>query len=136
MSDTHWTIRIIIFGLLTWIFKQIFRLINWICSFQWWIYLLVIILIIFLVVTLSIIKHRRSIKDYSNLQQPANLSEIIKESTSLTGDSIIANKINIIKSKRDTCPRCGHVLVKRYGPYGGFWGCEGFPKCRYTRSFH
>ena len=31
-----------------------------------------------------------------------------------------------------TCPRCGEFLIKRNGKYGAFWGCGGFPKCRYT----
>lgn len=30
------------------------------------------------------------------------------------------------------CPRCGSELVKRKGQYGEFYGCSGFPKCRYT----
>lgn len=30
------------------------------------------------------------------------------------------------------CPRCGEVMKKRNGRYGEFWGCGGFPNCRYT----
>lgn len=37
------------------------------------------------------------------------------------------------------CPRCGKLLVLRVarsGAHAGqsFWGCSGFPKCRYTRQ--
>ncbi len=32
------------------------------------------------------------------------------------------------------CPRCGSLLMKRNGKYGSFWGCSGFPGCRYTRN--
>jgi DNA topoisomerase-1 len=32
------------------------------------------------------------------------------------------------------CPQCGNKLIKRSGRYGEFVGCNGFPKCRYTRS--
>lgn len=32
------------------------------------------------------------------------------------------------------CPRCGSPLVKRNGKFGVFWGCSGFPMCRYTRN--
>lgn len=32
------------------------------------------------------------------------------------------------------CPRCGGSLVKRKGRYGAFWGCSGFPNCRYTEN--
>lgn len=32
------------------------------------------------------------------------------------------------------CPRCGRPLVKRNGKFGAFWGCSGFPACRYTKK--
>jgi DNA topoisomerase-1 len=32
------------------------------------------------------------------------------------------------------CPICGKAMVKRKGPYGEFFGCSGFPKCRGTRK--
>ena len=32
------------------------------------------------------------------------------------------------------CPRCGQFLMKRNGKYGMFWGCSGFPSCRYTQN--
>lgn len=32
------------------------------------------------------------------------------------------------------CPTCGSMLVFRKGRYGEFWGCSGFPTCRYTRN--
>lgn len=31
------------------------------------------------------------------------------------------------------CPLCGGILKKRNGKYGEFWGCSGFPDCRYTK---
>lgn len=30
------------------------------------------------------------------------------------------------------CPRCGKNLVLRNGRYGQFWGCSGYPSCRFT----
>ncbi|GFI17653.1 MAG: DNA polymerase III subunit epsilon [Lachnospiraceae bacterium] len=33
-----------------------------------------------------------------------------------------------------SCPSCGGLLVKRKGRYGYFYGCEEFPRCRYTRK--
>lgn len=33
-----------------------------------------------------------------------------------------------------TCPRCGQLLKKRSGRYGEFWGCTGYPACRYTEN--
>ena len=32
------------------------------------------------------------------------------------------------------CPRCGQMMQKRNGRYGEFWGCSGYPKCRYTEN--
>lgn len=32
------------------------------------------------------------------------------------------------------CPRCGSELRRRNGKYGEFWGCSGFPACRYTQN--
>ncbi len=33
-----------------------------------------------------------------------------------------------------TCPVCGSALKKRNGRYGEFYGCTGFPACRYTQN--
>lgn len=32
------------------------------------------------------------------------------------------------------CPRCGSELRRRNGRYGEFFGCSGFPACRYTEN--
>ena len=32
------------------------------------------------------------------------------------------------------CPLCKQPLKKRSGRYGYFWGCLGFPECRYTEN--
>ena len=32
------------------------------------------------------------------------------------------------------CPMCGELLVRRNGRYGAFWGCSGYPNCKYTRN--
>lgn len=32
------------------------------------------------------------------------------------------------------CPRCGGELRRRSGRYGEFFGCSGFPACRYTEN--
>ncbi len=33
----------------------------------------------------------------------------------------------------EPCPSCGKVLEKKYGRFGPFWACTGFPKCRFTQ---
>ena len=32
------------------------------------------------------------------------------------------------------CPRCGNVLRKKDGKYGPFFGCMGYPDCKYTEN--
>lgn len=32
------------------------------------------------------------------------------------------------------CPRCKSIMKKRNGRYGEFWGCSGYPNCRYTEN--
>lgn len=32
------------------------------------------------------------------------------------------------------CPTCGKTLRKRKGRFGDFYGCSGYPKCRFTRN--
>ena len=39
-----------------------------------------------------------------------------------------------VKGEELTCPKCGGVLVKRRGRYGEFYGCEEFPRCRFTQN--
>jgi ssDNA-binding Zn-finger/Zn-ribbon topoisomerase 1 len=33
------------------------------------------------------------------------------------------------------CPRCGKPLVLRNGKNGQFYGCSGYPDCRFTKNF-
>lgn len=35
-------------------------------------------------------------------------------------------------SEEQSCPVCGGVLVLRKGKFGMFYGCSGFPACRFT----
>ena len=32
------------------------------------------------------------------------------------------------------CPRCGQPLALRKGRFGAFYGCTGYPVCRYTEN--
>lgn len=32
------------------------------------------------------------------------------------------------------CPACGQLMQKRNGKFGMFWGCGGYPNCRYTEN--
>lgn len=45
-------------------------------------------------------------------------------------------KMEVVEVEKtgDECPQCTQDLVYRYGRYGKFIGCSGFPKCRFVRS--
>ena len=34
----------------------------------------------------------------------------------------------------EICPRCGRRMVLRQGRFGEFWGCLGYPVCRFTKN--
>lgn len=58
------------------------------------------------------------------------------------GDAVVNQKIyekmgKLLKKSPELlrkCPNCGCLLKKRNGKYGPFWGCTGFPDCRYTEN--
>ena len=52
--------------------------------------------------------------------EPVNAGTVIVEPVSVTTDV--------------TCPKCGNNLVVRNGKRGSFYGCQGYPKCRFTRD--
>jgi DNA topoisomerase-1 len=34
----------------------------------------------------------------------------------------------------ESCPKCGHPLIYKYGRFGKFIGCSNFPECRYSQA--
>lgn len=38
------------------------------------------------------------------------------------------------KIKNNICPRCGKSLVLRTGKYGQFYGCSGYPNCKFKKQ--
>ncbi|MBA7623119.1 DNA topoisomerase 1 [subsurface metagenome] len=42
-------------------------------------------------------------------------------------------KQEMVKETGETCPKCGKPLVEKWGRFGKFLACSGFPTCRYTR---
>jgi len=40
------------------------------------------------------------------------------------------------KEKHKICPKCGNELIKRKGKYGRFYGCNNFPKCKFTLNIN
>lgn len=64
----------------------------------------------------------RALNDCKMNQQV--FERLAKEKTSMSATN----------EKEILCPECGQPLKKRSGRYGDFWGCSGFPRCRYTRN--
>ncbi len=67
---------------------------------------------------------------YSTLEQRIN--ELAAASTD-EAQAFHAQDVQVAQSG-NVCPRCGGRLVRRSGKYGEFFGCENFPRCRYTRD--
>ncbi|MDD5591127.1 MAG: type I DNA topoisomerase [Dehalococcoidales bacterium] len=56
--------------------------------------------------------------------------------TSLKSAAALMEKVKIVDEQtEETCPRCGKPLVVKYGRYGKFLSCSGYPECKYTRSY-
>jgi DNA topoisomerase-1 len=39
----------------------------------------------------------------------------------------------VVQETGEHCPECEKPLVRRFGRFGPFFACTGFPECRYTR---
>ncbi len=37
-------------------------------------------------------------------------------------------------AKFPMCPICGEDMILRHGPYGQFYGCSRYPRCKGTRN--
>lgn len=131
MSDVHWLIRVLVFGLITFILVKIAQFIAWLCSFQWWVYVIAFVLIIGILVLIYLVKYKSKKKNFTQNKKPPieKADESVLE-TQNTNQSQTADH-------RYYCPRCGAKLVKRHGPYGNFYGCDSYGKtgCTYTRKF-
>lgn len=136
MSDTHWIIRVLVFGGLTWLGVKIAQLIKWLFSFQWWVYVIAGVVLVGIIILVYYIKSRMA---ENNAQPITDVEEKSPEITAQTEENK-EPQIVVTRSKIDNryyCPRCHSKLVKRHGPYGKFYGCESYGKtgCRYTRKF-
>ena len=63
-------------------------------------------------------------KEVSMEETPADFEKLAKEQDGTTGR----------RMEIKNCPVCGQPLKKRNGRFGEFWGCTGFPTCRYTEN--
>lgn len=136
MSDTHWSFRVLVFAVLTWVGVKIAQLIKWLFSFQWWVYVIAGVVLVGIIILIYYIKSRMS----ENNSAPASTIEPPKVETTVQTEEKEEPQVVVTTNKTDNryyCPRCHSRLVKRHGPYGDFYGCESYGKtgCRYTRKF-
>lgn len=75
------------------------------------------------------------------LDQGDDLFELDEDQVGLESEMLTAAGRATFPAKRaekphgpGPCPICGQQTVLREGPYGYFYGCKGFPKCRGTRK--
>ena len=58
-----------------------------------------------------------------------------KNNPQLTNEQHIDNIYNLRRSiENNICPRCGKNLVMREGKYGSFYGCSGYPYCKFIKN--
>ncbi len=50
----------------------------------------------------------------------------------IIGDVLISKVDENEYPKPKLCPKCNQPLQKKEGRYGNFWGCSGYPKCKFT----
>jgi len=54
---------------------------------------------------------------------------------SLENATELMEKVKLEEATEETCPQCGKPLVIKYGRYGKFVACSGYPDCKYTKPF-
>ena len=86
-------------------------------------------------------KHRRleDLADYYGIStqgahRALNDCRMNQQVFELLGKEMNTEKKKTLDSNVKTCPLCNLPLKKRNGRYGEFWGCTGFPNCRYTEN--
>jgi DNA topoisomerase-1 len=54
---------------------------------------------------------------------------------SLQSASELMEKVKLEEQTDEICPECSKPLVIKFGRFGKFLACSGYPKCRYTKPF-
>ncbi len=57
--------------------------------------------------------------------------ELTINSANADAESIRKNTQQVVEKK---CPKCGRPMVIRWGKYGRFLACSGFPECKYSEN--
>ena len=130
MSGAHWSIRVFVFCMLTYFGVKIAQFIEWLFSFKWWVYVITGAVLIGIIILTYWIKFKIS-------KNKAQQTTVVEESENAELELKTEKAEETDAENKHYCPRCHSKLVKRYGPYGAFYGCASFAKtgCRYTRKF-
>lgn len=72
----------------------------------------------------------------SAIQMKKAYAEIMHARAIYVSNNEHVKNVHLMKSDIDNniCPRCGKNLVLRKGKYGDFYGCLGYPKCRFIKK--
>jgi DNA topoisomerase-1 len=54
---------------------------------------------------------------------------------SLTSAAEKMEKVTLEEATDEVCPKCGKPMVVKFGRFGKFLACSGYPECKYTKSF-
>jgi DNA topoisomerase-1 len=54
---------------------------------------------------------------------------------SLQNASQLMERVKLEEPTNEICPQCGKPIVIKFGRYGKFLACSGYPECRYTKPF-
>ncbi len=58
----------------------------------------------------------------------SDLEATIKDKQNIARAELTSEKLD------EDCPKCGKHLISRFGKYGKFIGCSGYPECNYMRK--
>ena len=88
-------------------------------------------------------KHLAQVKNVQkNVARRTANSKTKKRNKSTSYKSVDTTFLKLIKNRSQKevitrkCPTCGRELVERNGKYGMFFGCKGFPECKYTEKIN
>lgn len=65
-----------------------------------------------------------------------NREKLVDFLSKARGKQLSEEVIQRSQGEEQICQRCGNKLVLRNGKRGKFWGCENFPRCRFTKSYN
>jgi DNA topoisomerase-1 len=54
---------------------------------------------------------------------------------SLHNATELMERVKLEEVTDETCPKCGKPMVIKFGRYGKFVACSGYPECKYTKPF-